>query len=87
MTSGRLPKRATSAPATAWLASRPSIAQSRARPSAPSPRPVRSWIAGRREKIVANIAPLRAKTTVTAMRACRAGDMPREGRDARATAA
>ena len=76
MTSGRLPKRATSAPATAWLASRPSIAHSRASPSAPSPRPVRSWIAGSREKIVANMAPLRANTTVTATRACRTPDMP-----------
>ena len=48
---------------------------SRARPNAPSPIPARSWIAGRREKIDANIAPLSANTAVTATRARRAERM------------
>ena len=69
ITSGRLPRRVISGPATSWLESSPIIEHSSASPSAPSPMSTRSWIAGRREKIDANSAPLRAKIAVTATRA------------------
>ena len=62
------PTRATRAPPIGCDAISPSIEQSSARPSSPSPIPVRSWIAGRREKSDPKIAPLSAKMTVTAAR-------------------
>ena len=69
VTRRRLPNRATSAPAAAWLAMSPSMVKVRARPSTPVLISARSWIVGIRENTDANSAPLSAKIAVTAIRA------------------
>ncbi len=67
-TSGRVPVRDASAPASGWETSSPAIEQASARPICPSESPRSSRIAGSREKIEAKSAPLRAKMAVTAAR-------------------
>ena len=61
VSSGALPRRAASAPASGWETSIVSVSASSAKPIRPLPSSSRSWIAGSRANNDAATKPLRAK--------------------------